>query len=215
MTALLVTPVPDLPAVAPVRRLRARAQLLAVATLGYNSLEAVVALVVAAGSGSIALRGFGLDAAVEFSSGLVVLWLLVARIPQQRERMAQRLIALSFLALAGYVAVNSFTALLWGHAVQVSGTGIVLASVSAVLMPVLARAKRRTGLALGSGAVVADGAQTMLCGWMSVSLLAGLALHAAFGWTWADPVAGLLIALLAAREGVAAWRGHHCCSTAH
>jgi divalent metal cation (Fe/Co/Zn/Cd) transporter len=163
-------------------------------------------------AGSVALIGFGLDSAIEVSSGLVILWQFRHRLPESREQQALRLIALSFLVLAAYVSVESVRALVTGARPDASPVGIGLAVASLLVMPFLAWAQRRTGRALHSGAVVADSHQTLLCWWMSVALLAGLGLNALAGWWWADPVAGLLIAGMAAREARQAWRGEGCCA---
>lgn len=194
------------------RRLGRRAQLLAGASVAYNLVEAVVAVVAGVIAGSVALVGFGLDAVVEVSSGLIILWQFRHRLPETRERLALRMMAVSFFALAGYVGVQSVRALLGGVEADHSTVGIVLASVSLVVMPVLSWAQRRTGRALGSNAVVADSIQTLLCTYLSAVLLLGLLLNSLLGWWWADPLAGLAIAALAVREGLEAWRGEGCCA---
>ena len=193
------------------RRLGRRARLLALTSVAYNAVEAVVALAAGAVSGSVALIGFGLDSVVETSSGLVILWQFGHELPVTRERRATRLIGVSFLALAAYVAVDSVVALATRHTADPSPIGLGLALASLIVMPALSRAQRRTGRALGSGSVVADSRQTMLCSWLSAVLLAGLVANAAFGISWLDPVAGLVIAAVAAKEGVDAWRGDTCC----
>lgn len=192
-------------------RLGRRAQLLAGASVSYNALEAVIALAAGAAAGSAALVGFGLDSVVEVSSGLVILWQFRHRMPQSREQQALRLIALSFFALAGYVAQDSVRSLLSGTDPDASPVGIALASTSLVVMPFLSWAQRRTGRALHSTSVVADSTQTLLCSYLSGVLLVGLVLNATLGWGWADPLAGLVIAAVAAKEGRDAWRGESCC----
>ncbi len=191
-------------------RLGRRAQLLAGASVTYNVIEAVVAVAAGVAAGSVALVGFGLDSVVEVSSGLVILWQFRHRLPETRERQALRLMALSFFALAAYVGVESVRALVSGSDPDASPVGIGLAAASLVVMPFLSWAQRRTGRALGSRAVVADSTQTLLCTYLSAVLLAGLLVNAALGWSWADPVAGLVIAAVAVREGRAAWRGEGC-----
>jgi len=191
-------------------RLGRRAQLLAGASVTYNVIEAVVAVAAGLAAGSVALIGFGLDSVVEVSSGLVILWQFRSRLPESRERQALRLMALSFFALAAYVGVESVRALLSGGDPDASPVGIGLAIASLVVMPFLSWAQRRTGRALGSQAVGADSTQTLLCTYLSAVLLAGLLLNATLGWGWADPVAGLVIAAVAVREGRAAWRGEGC-----
>ena len=191
-------------------RLGRRAQLLAGASVAYNVVEAVVAVLAGLAAGSVALVGVGLDSVVEVSSGLVVLWQFRSRLPESRERQALRLMALSFFALAAYVGVESVRALVSGGEPEASPVGIGLAIASLLVMPFLSWAQRRTGRALGSQAVVADSTQTLLCTYLSAVLLAGLVLNATLGWGWADPVAGLVIAAVAVREGLAAWRGEGC-----
>ena len=192
-------------------RLGRRAQLLAGASVSYNAVEAVIAIAAGMVAGSSALVGFGLDSVVEVSSGLIILWQFRHRLPQSREQQALRLIALSFFALAGYVAQDSVRALLAGADPDPSPVGIALAATSLAVMPFLSWAQRRTGRALGSNAVVADGTQTLLCTYLSAVLLGGLFLNATLGWGWADPIAGLVIAAVAFREGRQAWRGEGCC----
>lgn len=192
-------------------RLGRRAQLLAGASVGYNAVEAVIAIAAGTVAGSAALIGFGLDSVVEVSSGLVILWQFRHALPQSREQRATRLIGLSFFALAAYVAQDSGRALLSGADPDASPVGVALAATSLVVMPWLSWAQRRTGRALHSGSVVADSNQTLLCTYLSAVLLGGLLLNAAFGWGWADPVAGLVIAAVALREGRDAWRGEGCC----
>lgn len=191
-------------------RLGRRARLLAGASVGYNVLEAIVAIASGLAAGSVALVGFGLDSVVEVSSGLIILWQFHHRLPESRERRALRLMAFSFFALAAYVTVESVRTLFLGAEPLASPVGIGLAIASLVVMPVLSWAQRRTGRALGSSAVVADSTQTLLCTYLSAVLLAGLVLNATLGWGWADPVAGLVIAAVAVREGVEAWRGESC-----
>lgn len=193
------------------QRLGRRAQFLAGASVTYNVIEAVVAITAGAVAGSVALVGFGLDSIVEVSSGLIILWQFRHRMPETRERTALRLMAISFFAVAAYVGVESVRALVSGHEPDSSTVGIVLAALSLVIMPFLSWAQRRTGRALGSNAVVADGTQTLLCTYLSAVLLVGLVLNATLGWFWADPLAGLVIAAVAVREGRDAWRGEGCC----
>jgi divalent metal cation (Fe/Co/Zn/Cd) transporter len=192
------------------RQLGRRAQLLAAASVSYNAIEAVIAITAGLVAGSIALVGFGLDSIVEVSSGLIILWQFRHPLPESRERRALRLMALSFFALAAYVTFESVRALLSGHDPDPSPVGIGLAAASLVIMPFLSWAQRRTGRSLGSNAVVADSTQTLLCTYLSAVLLAGLVLNATLGWSWADPIAGLVIAAVAVREGLEAWRGEGC-----
>ena len=192
-------------------RLGRRARLLAATSVSYNAVEAVVAITAGVVAGSIALIGFGLDSVIEVSSGMVILWQFRSALPQSRERQAQRLISLSFLALAAYVGVESVRAIVTRSEPDTSVVGIALALASLVVMPLLSRAQRRTGRALHSSAVVADATQTALCAWISLAVLVALVLNAALGWWWADPLAGLVIAAIAAREGRQTWRGEGCC----
>lgn len=196
------------------QQLGRRAQWLAGMSVGYNLVEAAVAISAGSVAGSVALVGFGLDSVVEVASGLIILWQFRHPLPETRERRALRLIALSFFGLAAYVTVESVRALLTQSSAQASGIGIGLAIASLVVMPLLSFAQRRTGKALGSNAVVADGTQTLLCTYLSAVLLVGLILNATLGWFWADPLAGLVIAAVAVREGVQSWRGEGCCAPA-
>ncbi|GAA1563758.1 cation transporter [Kribbella sancticallisti] len=194
------------------KQLGRRAQLLAGASVSYNAIEAVVAITAGTVSGSVALVGFGLDSIVEVASGLIILWQFRHPLPETRERRALRLIALSFFGLALYVSVESIRSLVSGSTPDASSVGIGLAIASLVVMPLLSVAQRRTGKALGSDAVVADGTQTLLCTYLSAVLLVGLVLNATLGWSWADPIAGLVIAAVALREGIQAWQGKGCCA---
>lgn len=195
-------------------RLGRRAQLLAGASVTYNVIEAVIAIAAGLVAGSVALVGFGLDSIVEVSSGLIILWQFRHKMPETREKQALRLMAFSFFALAAYVTFESVRALLGDGEPDVSRVGIGLAAASLVIMPFLSWAQRRTGRALGSNAVVADSTQTLLCTYLSAVLLVGLLLNATLGWSWADPIAGLIIAAVAVKEGREAWRGEGCCAPA-
>lgn len=192
------------------RLLGRRAQLLAGASVSYNLIEAALSIVAGVVAGSVALVGFGLDSLVEVSSGVVILWQFRHRMPETRERQALRLMAFSFFALAAYVTVESLRNLLGSAEAAPSPLGIVIATASLIVMPFLSWAQRRTGRELGSGSVVADSKQTLLCTYLSAVLLVGLVLNATLGWGWADPLAGLVIAGVAAREGMQAWRGEAC-----
>lgn len=197
----------DTPARAQLRR---RAVQLAWVTVIWNVIEAVVAIAAGAAAGSVALVSFGLDSTVEVASAAVIIWQF-AGLDEQRERTALRLIGVGFFALASYVTVRAAIDLTTGKAPDTSTVGIGLAVASLAVMPALAVAKQRTGQRLHSITVTADGRQTWLCTYLSIVLLAGLVLNATIGWWWADPVAGLVIAALAAREGRAAWAGDQCC----
>lgn len=180
-------------------------------TLGWNVTEAVVAIAAGVTAGSVALVGFGVDSVIESLSGLVLLWRLrSAEVDAAREERALRLVGVSFLALAAWVAFDAGSSLLRREPPEESLVGIVLAAVSLVVMPLLARAKRRVAARLASVALEADSRQTDLCAYLSAILLAGLGLHAAFGWWWADPVAGLVMVPIIAHEGAEALRGEVC-----
>jgi divalent metal cation (Fe/Co/Zn/Cd) transporter len=191
--------------------LQRRIRLLVAATISYNVLEAVVALAEGTRVSSSALIGFGLDSVVEISSAVAVAWQFSAKDPETREKAALRFIAFSFFALAAYVSVDAILSLLGIREAQPSLIGIVLAAASLVIMPVLSLTQRRTGRELGSLSAVADSKQTLLCTYLSAILLAGLVLNSLWGWSWADPLAALGIAAIAAREGIDAWRGDACC----
>lgn len=179
-------------------------------TLGWNVVEAVVALAAGLAAGSISLIGFGLDSVIEVSASVILVW----RLAQERkggcmsehDRRATQLIAVSFGLLAAYVAVQGGRDLLTGSKPAVSPPGMILTALSLVVMPGLARAKRRLAPALGSRAVVSEANQTALCAALSGVTLAGLGLNALFGWWWADPAAALLIAAVAANEARRTWR---------
>ncbi|HEY6795261.1 MAG TPA: cation transporter [Kineosporiaceae bacterium] len=187
-----------------------RARLLAGASVAYNAVEAGVSIATGAVASSIALVGFGLDSVVEMSSGLIILWQFRHPLPESRERQALRMLAVSFFALACYVAVESVRTLVTGAQAERSTAGIVIALLSLLVMPGLSWAQRRTGRQLGSRTVVTDSQQTLLCTYLSGVLLIGLVLNAALGWWWADPVVGLVVAGLALREGRQAWHGESC-----
>ncbi|PVZ06980.1 cation transporter [Actinomycetospora cinnamomea] len=188
-----------------------RVRLLVAATITYNVVEAVVAITVGTVASSAALIGFGLDSTIEVASAAAVAWQFSGRDPEARERAALRVIAVSFFALAAYVTIESVRTLLGGAEAAPSTVGIVLAAVSLVVMPFLSLAQRRAGRELGSSSAVADSHQTLLCTYLSGVLLLGLVLNAALGWSWADPLVALVIAAVALKEGITAWRGEHCC----
>lgn len=196
--------------VLPTAGLRTRARQLAWATVAWNVIEAFVAIIAGTAAGSAALVGFGLDSTIEVASALVIIWQF-SGVDEQREQRALRLIALSFFALATYVSFRALFDLAEGREADTSTVGIGLAVASLIVMPTLAVAKRRTGRRLGSMTVTADSQQTWLCTYLSAILLVGLVLNATIGWWWADPIAALIIAALAAREGIEAWNGDNCC----
>lgn len=183
-------------------------------TIGWNSLEALVGIGSGLVAGSIALVGFGLDSVIEVSSGAALLWRLSGdrdtKNRERSERLALRLVGASFLALAAYVAYDGASALVRRETPKESIVGIVLAAVSLIAMPLLARAKRVVARGLDSGAMRADSRQTDFCAYLSAILLAGLGLNALLGWWWADPAAALLMVPLIAREGIEAVQGKTC-----
>jgi divalent metal cation (Fe/Co/Zn/Cd) transporter len=186
--------------------LRRRGLRLEYATIGYNALEAVVAIVSGISAGSIALVGFGLDSVIEVFAASVVVWEFRG-VSHERTRRALRLIAVSFFVLAAYVTFEAVRDLIVGAEPAESLPGIILAGASLLVMPSLAIAKRRTGRRLGSMTLLADATETLLCSYLSAILLLGLVLNATIGWWWADPLAAVGIAYLAVSEGLEAWRG--------
>lgn len=181
------------------------------ATISYNVIEAIVAISAGTIADSTALIGFGLDSLIEVASAAAVAWQFAGRDPETREKAALRIIAFSFFGLAAYVTVDAIRSLLGAGGARHSAVGIVLAAVSLAVMPVLSYAQRRAGRELGSLSAVADSKQTLLCTYLSAVLLVGLALNSLFGWSWADPIAALVIAAVALKEGVDAWKGDTCC----
>lgn len=188
-----------------------RVRWLVAATITYNLIEAIIAISAGTIADSTALIGFGLDSVIEVASAAAVAWQFSGKDPEARERTALKVIAVSFFALAGYVTVESVRALFGGAPAEESGVGIVLAAMSLLVMPLLSYAQRRAGRELGSASTVADSKQTLLCTYLSGVLLVGLLLNAWFGWSWADPLVALVIAVVAVKEGREAWRGEHCC----
>ena len=193
-----------------------RIRLLVAATIAYNIIEAVVAITAGRLASSTALIGFGLDSVVEVSSAAAVAWQFSARshaAREERQEATLRIIAISFFALATYVSVEAVRSLLGDGEAESSATGIVLAALSLLVMPFLSAAQRRAGRELGSASAVADSKQTLLCTYLSAVLLVGLVLNATLGWFWADPVAALVIAVVALKEGRDAWQGKGCCAS--
>lgn len=183
-------------------------------TIGWNSLEAIIAIGAGLLAGSIALVGFGLDSIIEVSSGAALLWRLHMDAPERRERaeqLALKLVGASFLLLAAYVAFDAIKSLWTRELPEASYVGIGLAALSLVVMPLLARAKRKVAASINSRALEADSRQTDICAYLSAILLGGLLLNALFGWWWADPVAALVMTPIIVKEGVEALRGETCC----
>jgi divalent metal cation (Fe/Co/Zn/Cd) transporter len=186
-------------------------RLLVGATITYNVIEAIIAIAAGTVASSTALIGFGLDSVIEVASATAVAWQFSSRDPEARERAALKVIALSFFALAAYVVIESGLSVLGGERAGHSTAGIVLAAVSLAVMPGLSYAQRRAGRELGSASAVADSKQTLLCTYLSGVLLVGLVVNSLLGWWWADPLAAVVIAAVAVKEGREAWRGEHCC----
>jgi divalent metal cation (Fe/Co/Zn/Cd) transporter len=189
-----------------------RARFLAWLGLGWHVVEAAVAIAAGVVASSIALVGFGVDSLIEAAAGVVVIWLMAdARSASARaERRAQQLIAASFVLLAAYVGIESVRDLAGNHRPDVSWVGIGLSIVTLATMPPLARAKQKVAGRLASSATASESRQTMLCAYLSAALLVGLGANALFGWWWADPLAALAVAGVAAREARDAWRGDAC-----
>lgn len=194
-------------------RLQRHARTLAWGGIAWHFIEFAIAVGAGIAAGSIALIGFGADSLIESVAGFVVVWLFTGRRlhSETAERRAQQLIAASFFVLAAYVGVEAIRTLVDGSHPEASWVGIGLAAFTAPTMPLLARAKRRVGSKLNSSATVKEGAQNMVCAYLSVALLVGLLANALAGWWWADPAAALVIAAVAVKEGRESWRGEGCC----
>lgn len=192
--------------------LERRARQLAWGGNAWHLIEFAIAVAAGAAAGSIALVGFGIDSLIELLAGTVIVWLFTGRRVHSptAERRAQQAIAVSFFLLAAYVTVESLRTLAGADHPGTSWVGIGLALVTAPTMPLLARAKRRVGRQLGSHATQSEAAQNMICAYLSIALLVGLGANALLGWWWADPLAALIIAAVAANEGVESWRGEGC-----
>ena len=201
------------------RRVVRRGQRLTWATIAYNSLEAVLAIGAGLLAGSVALVGFGFDSVIEVGSSLAGLWRLRADASpaarQRAERGALRVIGSCFLLLALYVLADAARTILRHEPPTESVLGIVIAAVSLIVMPLLARAKRGVAAQLASSALTAEARQTVLCTYLSAILLAGLGLNALFGWWWADPAAALLMVPIISYEGIMAIRGRTVCADCH
>jgi divalent metal cation (Fe/Co/Zn/Cd) transporter len=192
-----------------------RGQKLEYFTIGWNSLEGLVSIVAGFMAGSVSLIGFGLDSLIEVTSGAALLWRLHHDPDPSRreetERKTLRIVGACFLGLALYIAFDSSAAILRHEAPERSMPGIIIAALSLFLMPLLSRAKRRVAAGLESDAMRADSRQTDFCTYLSAILLGGLVLNAAFGLWWADPVAGLAMVPIIAREGIDGLRARPCC----
>jgi divalent metal cation (Fe/Co/Zn/Cd) transporter len=180
-------------------------------TLGWNLTEAVVGIGAGLVAGSIALIGFGVDSIIESLSGASLLWRLQSHeSDERREQIALKLVGTSFFVLAAYVAADAAKTLIQREPPDASIVGVCLAAVSLLVMPLLARAKRRVAARLNSRALVADSRQTDLCAYLSGILFIGLTFNALFGWWWADSIAAILMVPIITREGVEAFKGDAC-----
>jgi divalent metal cation (Fe/Co/Zn/Cd) transporter len=187
--------------------LHRRVRLIVAITIGYNVIEGIIAVAAGAAASSAALIGFGLDSFIEVLSAVAVAWQFTRRDPERWEKPTVRVIGVAFFALAAYVSVDAILALVAVEPVEHSPLGIGIAVASLLVMPALAWFQFRTGRELGSRSVQADAMQLLLCILLSGTVLIGLLLNSMFGWWWADSVAALVIAALAVREGLEAWRG--------
>ena len=193
--------------------LRRRIRWIVFATIGYNLVEAIVAITAGTIASSAALVAFGLDSTIEVLSAAAVAWQFTRRDPERWEKSTLRVIAIAFFALAAYVTATSLIALISRVEVEHSPVGIAISAISVVIMPFLSLAERRAGSELGSATAVADSRQTLICTYLSGAVLIGLVLNSLFGWWWVDAIAGLVIAVFALREGVEAWRGDACATS--
>jgi divalent metal cation (Fe/Co/Zn/Cd) transporter len=198
------------------RRLTARVRLLSWASLGYMTLEGGVAILAGLLAGSVALIGFGIDSAIEGFASAIIVWRFTGHrvFSDAAETRAQKLVAIQFFLLAPYVGFGSVQALIGGERPDISWLGIALSASSMVVMPYLGISKQRLADRLGSAATKGEGRQNMLCAYLAGALLVGLLANAAFGAGWLDPAVGLLIAAVAVKEGLEAWRGEGCACAA-
>jgi len=192
--------------------LERRAKMLAWGGNAWHVVEFAIAIGAGIVAGSVALIGFGIDSVIEALAGGVIVWLFTGGRGSSHtaERRAQQLIAASYALLVVYIGVEAIRDLLGSHHPEASWVGIGLAAFTAPTMPLLARAKRNVGQKLNSSATVSEASQNMICAYLSIALLAGLLANALLGWWWADPAAALVIAGVAAKEGIDAWRGECC-----
>ncbi|WP_347124868.1 cation transporter [Microbacterium sp. SY138] len=193
--------------------LHRRIRLIVGITIGYNLIEAVIAIAAGSVASSAALIGFGLDSTIEVLSAAAVAWQFTRRDPERWEKPTLRVIAVAFFALALYVTATSVAALVTTERPEHSTIGIALTAVSVAVMPFLSLAERRAGKELGSATAVADSKQTLICTYLSAAVLIGLIANSLLGWWWADAVAGLVIAAFAVREGIEAWKGDACATS--
>lgn len=196
-------------ALSPERRekLHRRVRFIVAFTISYNVLEAIIAITAGVLASSAALIGFGLDSVVEVLSAVAVAWQFTRKDPERWEKVTVRAIGLAFFALAAYVSIDAITSLISQQGPERSPLGIAITALSMIVMPLLAWWETRTGRELGSQSVLADAKQLILCVYLSGAVFVGLILNGVFGWWWADSLAALVVAGLAIREGVEAWRG--------
>jgi divalent metal cation (Fe/Co/Zn/Cd) transporter len=189
-----------------------RVKLISWLSLAYMGVEAVVGIYAGVAANSIALIGWGLDSTIEAVASLVIIWRFTGdRVhSDDAERTAQKVVAVSFFLLAPYIAIEATRHLLTGSEAKASWVGIALALSSIVVMPLFGYAKKRIGHKLSSAATASEGSQNILCAYLSVAILVGLAANALFGWWWADPVVALLVAVVAVQAGLRTWRGEAC-----
>lgn len=188
-------------------RLHRRVRFIVAFTITYNVIEAIVAITAGMLASSAALIGFGLDSVVEVLSAVAVAWQFTRKDPERWEKATVRAIGLAFFALAAYVSIDAILSLISQEGPEHSPLGIGITALSLLVMPLLASFEIRTGRELGSKSVLADARQLMLCVYLSGAVFIGLILNSLFGWWWADSVAALIVAALAIREGIEAWRG--------
>lgn len=193
--------------------LQRRIRWIVAATIGYNLVEAIVAITAGTLASSSALVAFGLDSTIEVLSAAAVAWQFTRRDPERWEKLTLRVIAIAFFALAVYVTVTSLLTLVGRVEAEHSTLGIVITALSVIIMPFLSFGERRAGRELGSATAVADSKQTLICTYLSAAVLVGLLANTWFGWWWADAIAGLVIAAFAIREGIEAWRGDACATS--
>ena len=188
-------------------RLHRRVRFIVAFTITYNVIEAIVAVTAGMLASSAALIGFGLDSVVEVLSAVAIAWQFTRKDPERWEKATVRAIGLAFFALAAYVSIDAILSLISQEGPEHSPLGIGITALSLLVMPLLASFEIRTGRELGSKSVLADARQLMLCVYLSGAVFIGLILNSLFGWWWADSVAALIVAALAIREGIEAWRG--------
>lgn len=190
-----------------------RAKLLSWLSLLYMGVEGTVAVIAAIIAGSVALLGFGIDSAIEAAASIIIVWRFsgTRTLSDTAERRAQIAVAVSFFLLAPYIAYEAISKLVGAEHPETSWVGIALSAFSLIWMPILGAMKKRLGTQLNSEATAGEGSQNLLCAYLAAAVLIGLLANTLFGWWWLDPTVGLLIAGLAVREGIEAWRGDDCC----